>query len=157
MEQKSLVFALYRVAYREHYTIGRLFYKKDGHVHSLCDTLEPRWRDYAGGEKKVKGHSAIAAGTYKLILGYNSHMCMSVPQLSNVPQFEGVQIHPGNTYKDTAGCILPGTNDHVGKVSRSLSAFSKIFQLFLDSRSKGYSCQIIIIDAPDANEQIKNL
>lgn len=93
-----------------------------------CDTLEPQWRDYANGEKKVKGKSAIKAGVYELILTYSVRFKRVLPILLNVEDFEGVRIHRGNTAKDTEGCILPGVSGGRGSgyVSQSTQAEKKI-------------------------------
>jgi hypothetical protein len=37
---------------------------------------------------------------------YNAKM----PRITNVPGYDGVLIHPGNTKRDTSGCILVGEN-----------------------------------------------
>ena len=138
---KKIELKLERVGYRQHYTIGHLY------VNGVyqCDTLEPTWRDYAHGEEKVKGESAIPEGTYQIWLRSNGKFGFTVPQLIDVPMFKGVQIHPGNTFTDTQGCILVGTNSHVGKVVRSMSAFSKLMQKLFDAQFQGMGFEISIV------------
>lgn len=42
-----------------------------------------------------------------------------LPRILNVPHFDGILIHRGNTAKDTSGCILIGENKVKGKVINS--------------------------------------
>ena len=51
-----------------------------------------------------------------------------LPLLLDVPHFEGVRIHTGNTEKDTEGCILVGYNKVKGKVINSKIAFDKVMK-----------------------------
>ncbi|MCR4853348.1 MAG: hypothetical protein K5893_07150 [Prevotella sp.] len=60
---------LTRIAKRKKYNIERLSIIENGKFVSSYDTLEPTWRDYKGGEKKVKGSSAIPEG--RIFLGEN--------------------------------------------------------------------------------------
>ena len=84
-----------RTAKRPDYTIGRLFINtKKGYP--LCNTLEPTWRDYAHGEKKIKGCSAIPEGRYEVVVTYSPKKKKTLPLLLGVPMFQGIRIprHP---------------------------------------------------------------
>ena len=104
---------LTRIAKRADYTIGRLADEKG---EKICDTLEPTWRDYKGGEKKVKGRSAVPEGTYRVVVTRSPRFGRYLPLLVGVPGFEGVRIHSGNTSRDTEGCMLVGQNSQAGKL-----------------------------------------
>ena len=47
----------------------------------------------------------------------------------NVPAFDGVLIHIGNTAKDSEGCILVGKNKEVGKVLDSTATFKSLYSI----------------------------
>ena len=105
----------------DNYTIGTLFINGE----RFCDTLEDKNRDvnrngkFDGKEKKVQGETCIPFGTYKVTLNLSPRFKRPLPRLLNVPNFEGVLIHRGNTAKDTEGCILVGENKVKGKVINS--------------------------------------
>ena len=112
---------LRRIARKAGYTIGKLYI--DGTY--FCDTLEDTDRLNKGmsaGEiaaKKIPNQTAIPEGTYKVIVNVSPKFKRLLPRLVNVPGYEGVLIHRGNTAADTAGCILVGENKQVGKVLNS--------------------------------------
>lgn len=105
----------------DNYTIGTLFINGE----RFCDTLEDKNRDanrngkFDGKEKKVQGETCIPFGTYKVTLNLSPRFKRPLPRLLDVPNFEGVLIHRGNTAKDTEGCILVGENKVKGKVINS--------------------------------------
>lgn len=103
------------------YTIGRL--SIDGKY--FCDTLEDTVR--APGVK-VRGKTAVPAGRYRVVLSESPRFKRILPLLVDVPNFEGVRIHPGNTAKDTEGCLLVGFNQLKGKVVASRATFQKLFE-----------------------------
>lgn len=56
-----------------------------------------------------------------------------MPYLENVPQFTGIMIHPGNTAKDTLGCILVGENKEKGKLINSRKASDKLNEMIKEA------------------------
>ena len=117
---------LTRIAKRPDYTIGRLTDEKGERI---CDTLEPTWRDYKGGEPKVPKKSAVPEGTYRVVVTKSPRFGRYLPLLVGVPGFEGIRIHSGNTVKDTEGCILVGENLQVGRLLWSRITLEKLMRL----------------------------
>lgn len=130
---------LKRIALRSTYTIGRLYV--DGNY--FCDTLEDTVRDtnksgkFDNGEKKVKGKTAIPYGTYEIKWTYSPRFKKYTPQLMNVPSFEGIRIHSGNSSTDTEGCLLLGENKKVGIVLNSRATINKFYPLIKKACSNG--------------------
>lgn len=114
------------------YTIGSLFV--DGRY--LCDTLEDRVRDLSR-EAKIPGQTAIPAGTYGVIVNRSPKFGRELPRLQNVPDFEGVLIHRGNTAADTAGCILVGENKVKGKVVNSTPYELSLTRIIQEAIARG--------------------
>ncbi len=86
-------------------TSGR-FFTDDGAVQGY--TLEPHAINWAT-EKKLRGHTAIPCGKYKISVYASPRQKEEVALLANVPHFTMVEIHVGNFPKDTQGCILVGS------------------------------------------------
>lgn len=101
---------LQRIAQTPEYTIGRLYINDNFFCHTLEDVVR---------EEKIAGKTAIPAGTYQVIVNRSSKFKRDLPLLLDVPDFEGIRIHRGNTAKDTSGCILVGENKVKGKVINS--------------------------------------
>jgi hypothetical protein len=133
---------LERIARRDTYTIGHL--SIDGK--RFCDTCEDTDRGLrqdlplsVNQAKKRRGVTAIPVGRYRVTLGVKSpkyskkkqyDFCKGfVPRLINVPAFEGILIHIGNTAADSEGCILVGRNTKVGMVLESTKTFKALYEV----------------------------
>ena len=142
---------LRRIARRDTYTIGKLYI--DGKY--FCDTLEDCDRGLRQDmpasvirAKKRQGITAIPTGRYKVTMGVQSPRFSKraiyafcdgyLPRLINVPGYEGVLIHIGNTAKDTDGCILVGRNTQVGKVLESRKTFLQLYDQLLEDKKNIY-------------------
>lgn len=139
---KTLNLKIKRIAKRNTYTIGHLYI--DGV--QFCDTLEDTSRGLCQNMPldeinriKIAGKTAIPTGTYSVTLSIKSPrfstkkqyaFCKGyLPRLLNVPGYDGVLIHIGNSDKDTEGCILVGENKSVGKVLNSTATFKKLYTI----------------------------
>lgn len=125
---------------KDTYTIGRL-YVDDKY---FCNTLEDTVRDLSK-EKKIPGKTAIPYGEYKVVFNWSPKFGRNLPRLLNVPAFEGILIHPGNTANDSAGCILVGKNTEVGRLTESRYTSDKLNVLIEDAQRKGESITIEIV------------
>lgn len=105
---------LNRLFIKPTYTIGKLYVAGQ----YFCDTLEDKVRNLSR-EKKVPGQTAIPSGEYEVIVNVSPRFKRKLPRLLNVPGFEGILIHRGNSPEDTAGCILVGENKQPGRVINS--------------------------------------
>jgi hypothetical protein len=90
----------------------------------FCYTLEDVVRPDG---VKVQNKTAIPAGTYSVIIDVSVRFQRLMPHILNVPGFDGIRIHNGNTDADTDGCILLGFSQNVDFVGRSKEAFSQFF------------------------------
>lgn len=130
---------LKRIALRPTYTIGKL-YIDDVY---FCDTIEDAVRDtnksgkFDNGEQKIKGKTAIPYGTYEIKWTYSPRFKKYTPQLMNVPSFEGIRVHAGNTSADTEGCLILGENKQVGKVLNSRATINKFYPIIKEACSNG--------------------
>lgn len=106
--------------------------------------------------KKVPNETAIPAGVYRITLDvvspkyaavkwYKDFCKGKMPRLLDVPGFEGILIHPGNTALDSSGCLLPGRNTEVGKVTSSRDTFKAIYKQMKKAWDKGEEITIEIV------------
>lgn len=98
-----------------------------------CYTLE----DVVRTGPKVFGQTAIPAGTYGVIITFSPHFQRDLPLLVDVPNFEGVRIHPGNTAADTEGCILVGVDKLADSIGHSRVAFEALFPKIQQALARG--------------------
>lgn len=108
-----------RQDYSDARTIGRL--SIDGEP--FCWTLEDKVRT----GPKVYGQTAIPSGTYGVKLTMSQRFKRVLPLLVDVPGFEGVRVHPGNSAADTEGCILVGLGRAEDSITQSRLAFDALF------------------------------
>jgi len=115
----------------------------------LAYTLEDEYR-----KDKVYGETRIPNGTYKLALrtvgGYNEKYKRRFPDfhvgmlhVTNVPNFEYILIHCGNTDEHTAGCLLVGDsqeNNQITKngfIGKSTQAYKRIYPRIAEALVRG--------------------
>jgi hypothetical protein len=81
--------------------------------------------------KKVPGETCIPDGEYHVLITWSPKFKRRLPLLVNVPGFDGIRIHPGNSAADSSGCILVGEQViHVTGVpflTHSAAAFERLF------------------------------
>jgi hypothetical protein len=94
-----LTIEIRRHTYTRHATLGDLYLNGKRFCHVLEDAVR-------GEGIKVKAHTAIPEGTYPVAVTYSPRFDRMMPLVMNVPNFEGIRIHGGNTHENTEGCPL---------------------------------------------------
>lgn len=145
---------------KEEYTIGKLYIDNV----FFCNTLEDKDRGLNSGmpleevrKTKKASITAIPTGTYNVRMDMvspkysksdwyikNCHGAR-MPRLENVIGYEGVLIHPGNSAKDSDGCILVGKNDVKGMVTKSKEHFLTLYNKMFAAYSKGEKIEITVV------------
>ena len=75
----------------------------------------------------------VPPGQYKLRLRWSPRFKRKLFEVADVPGHTDVLIHPGNTIKDTKGCILVGTTREGRAVLQSRKALEELHRLLGDS------------------------
>lgn len=133
-------------------TIGRLVVDGDDY----CYTLEDRVRTLNSLADKVAGETAIPWGRYQVVIDFSQRFQRKMPHILDVPFFDGIRIHPGNTDEDTEGCILlgmtfdPAITDFVGQ---SRVAFDEFFANLEQAIALGEKAWITITEEPILDER----
>lgn len=130
---------LQRFAQTPEYTVGRLYIDNKFYCHTMEDVV----RDL-NKEEKIIGKTAIPEGTYKVIVNRSPRFKRDLPRLLDVPYFEGILIHRGNTAKDSGGCILVGENKVKGKVINSTKYEIELTNILKNAQNSGEPIEIEI-------------
>lgn len=138
-------------------TVGKLYKRAaDDSLALICYTIEDERR-----EVKIKGETCIPTGTYRIKLrtegGLHAKYKARFPELhqgmlwlQDVPGFEWVYLHVGNTDDDTDGCPLLVSNytlhrgEYIG--SESVTAYKGVYRFVLDKIEAGEEVTIEIIE-----------
>jgi hypothetical protein len=123
-------------------TIGELYI---GEIFE-CYTLEDTYRIGDIYIVKVPGKTAIPCGAYLVTIDQSARFKCLMPHVLNVPNFEGIRIHPGNSSEDTEGCILVGRVRGDNTISESRKAFEDLFAKLQMAQSAGEKMMLTIIN-----------
>lgn len=146
-----------RISSQADSTNGILFDVTEGRKF-LCYTLEDEHRS-----EKIKGETRIPAGTYKITLrtvgGFHTRYTAKYGEMHkgmlwvrDVPNFEYILIHTGNTDEHTAGCLLVGSSQQEniskgdGFIGASGTAYTRIYPPIAEALEAGEEVTITYID-----------
>ena len=139
-------------------TSGALFSVVEGVRTFLCYTLEDERRD-----NKVYSETRIPAGVYQIrfrtVGGFHQKYSSRFQDIhkgmlhvTDVPGFDYILIHCGNTDEHTAGCLLVGDTQHNnmveedGFIGRSTAAYKRIYLKIAKALEQGEEVFITYID-----------
>ena len=130
-----------RYVFGKDFTLRRLLI--DGEVLSECPyILEDVVREITGLPPtawKVPHETAIPIGTYRVTVDTSKRFKQLMTHLLNVPGFEGIRVHAGNTSHDTEGCLITGhfADEREGTVWGSRVAKETLFNMVAKALEDG--------------------
>lgn len=119
----------------------------------ICKSLEDPWH-----VAKIAGSTRIPAGLYPMALRteggmhqrylerYGKDFHHGMLHIREVPWFEYVLVHCGNTVDDTKGCVLVGTDVEGHTLTGSEKAYRELYPLIAAAFARGENCWMQIID-----------
>jgi len=158
MNKKDMQLEVVRFSSESDSTNGLLFDITGGKRKFLAYTLEDEYR-----KEKVMHETRIPAGTYEITLrtvgGFTvkyaeryGDMHKGMLWVRNVPGFEYILIHTGNTDEHTSGCLLLGdtqTNNQTKKggfTGSSTQAYKRVYPPIAEVLSNGGNVNITYTD-----------
>ena len=88
----------------------------------------------------------IPEGRYPVKIVFSPKFQREVIRLDDVPGRSDIEVHGGNTAKDTKGCILPGMSRVPDMVMRSWVAVDAMLTVLKMHMGRGENCYIEIKD-----------
>ena len=140
-------------------TSGILFDVTEGKRKFLCYTIEDEFR-----AKKVRGETRIPEGSYEITLrkegGFHSRYLKKYgPKfhkgmlwVRNVPNFEWILWHTGNTDESTMGCLIlcSSQTENItakdGFVGASVKAYKRVYPPIAEALENGEKVTVTYID-----------
>jgi hypothetical protein len=139
-----------------------------GLLHEVDENVKSKFLNYTledeAREVKVAGETCIPIGAYQV--KFNKNLTPMTEKykrkfewftwhlhLQNVPDFEGIYIHIGNTDEDSKGCILvqdEANNNQIeeGFNASSTSAFKRLYNKIFNALNNDEAVYIVIQDLP---------
>ena len=137
-------------------TIGDLYvsYPEDPDtLEFVCNTLEDKVRNKKGTKKedfkKVYGETAIPYGTYRVVITYSNAFQKKLPEILNVPLYEGIRIHTGNHKDDTFGCLILGDSPKISQTKSWVYNSKKNYDKFIKILEPAIKKGRVIIEITD--------
>lgn len=124
----------------------------------LCYSLEDEYRN-----DKVKHETRVPAGTYQILLrkegGFNARYAKKygdshkgMLHVQDVPGFQYILIHTGNTDEHTSGCLIVGDSQENnqllknGFIGKSVQAYKRIYTPIAEALENGEEVTITYVD-----------
>ena len=124
----------------------------------LCYSLEDEYRN-----EKVKHETRVPAGTYQIQLrkvgGFNARYAKKygdfhkgMLHVQDVPGFQYILIHTGNTDEHTSGCLIIGDSQENnqllknGFIGKSVQAYKRIYTPIATALENGEEVTITYVD-----------